>query len=52
MPLEMGQCPVLETVGNSLAADGLLADTSYHLRNVDERALGACSEGKRKDMRE
>lgn len=41
MPLEVGQGTVLETVGHSLAADGLLAHASNHLRYINIRTLGA-----------
>ena len=37
----MGQRPILESVGNSLATDGLLADARDHLTDVDVGALGA-----------
>ena len=39
--LEVRKRTVLEAVGNARAADGLLADARNHLRDVDERALGA-----------
>jgi len=37
----VGQRPILESVRNSLAADGLLADARDHLTDVDVGALGA-----------
>jgi hypothetical protein len=39
--VEVGQRSVAEAEGDTLALDGLLADTDGHLRDVDERALGA-----------
>ena len=38
MLFEMGQRAVLKAVWNSGSADGLLADTSNHLGDVDEGA--------------
>ena len=37
----MGQGTVFESVRDSLPTDGLLANTGYHLGDVDEGALGA-----------
>jgi hypothetical protein len=44
IPLEMGQTPLGEAVGDPLSTDGLLPDTGNHLAQVDIGALGAAEE--------
>lgn len=41
MSLKVRQCPILETVWHTLTVQGLLPNTSNHLRYVDERAFGS-----------